>query len=41
MPGFDALTALEILKQSGKDIPFIIYSGHISDQTAYSAMATG
>lgn len=41
MPGFDALTALDILKQSGKDIPFIIYSGHISDQTAYSAMGDG
>ncbi len=41
MPGFDALTALEILKQSGKDIPFIIYSGHISDQAAYSAMGRG
>jgi diguanylate cyclase (GGDEF)-like protein len=41
MPGFDALTALDILKKSGKDIPFIIYSGHISDQTAYSAMGDG
>ena len=41
MPGFDALTALDILKKSGKDIPFIIYSGHISDQTAYSAMRDG
>ncbi len=41
MPGFDALTALEILKRSGKDIPFIIYSGHISDQTACSAMGQG
>ncbi len=41
MPGFDALTALEVLKQSGKDIPFIIYSGHISDQTAYTAMGEG
>lgn len=41
MPGFDALTALDILKQSGKDIPFIIYSGHISDQTAFSAMRDG
>ena len=38
---FDALTALDILKHSGKDIPFIIYSGHISDQTAYSAMGEG
>jgi diguanylate cyclase (GGDEF)-like protein len=41
MPGFDALTALDILKDSGKDIPFIIYSGHISDQMATSAMGEG
>lgn len=41
MPGFDALTALDVLKESGKDIPFIIYSGHISDQTATSAMRDG
>jgi diguanylate cyclase (GGDEF)-like protein len=41
MPGFDALTALEVLKQSGEDVPFIIYSGHISDQTATSAMHVG
>ncbi len=41
MPGFDALNALEVLKESGRDIPFIIYSGHISDQTATSAMRDG
>jgi len=41
MPGFDALTALEVLKRNGEDIPFIIYSGHISDQTATSAMLDG
>ncbi len=41
MPGFDSSAALEILKQSGKDIPFIIYSGQISDQQAVSAMHEG
>lgn len=41
MPGFDSFAALEVLKQSGKDIPFIIYSGHISDQQAIAAMQGG
>ena len=41
MPGFDSLAALEVLKRSGKDIPFIIYSGQISDQQAVAAMHDG
>ena len=41
MPGFDSFGALEILKKSGKDVPFIIYSGQISDQQAVSAMNDG
>ena len=41
MPGFDALGALEVLKRNGSDIPFIIHSGHISDQLAVSAMYDG
>ena len=41
MPGFDSGAALQILKQSGKDIPFIIYSGQISDQQEVSAMYEG
>jgi diguanylate cyclase (GGDEF)-like protein len=41
MPGFDSLAALEVLKQSGKDIPFILYSGHVSDQLGISAMRDG
>jgi len=41
MPGFDALTALDILKESSQDIPFIIYSGQISDQVATAAMRDG
>ena len=41
MPGFDSSAALEIVKKSGKDIPFIIYSGQITDQQAVSAMHEG
>jgi len=41
MPRFDSAGALEVLKQSGKDIPFIIYSGTISDRQAVSAMCCG
>jgi len=41
MPGFDSLGALEVLKRSGKDVPFILYSGHISDEQAFTAMAQG
>lgn len=41
MPGFDSRGALEVLKQSGRDIPFIIYSGYISPEQAVSAMHEG
>lgn len=41
MPGFDSMAALQVLKGSGKDIPFIIYSGEISDQQALLAMHEG
>ena len=41
MPGFDSSAALQVVKQSGKDIPFIIYSGQITDQQAVSAMHDG
>ncbi|GAB4177248.1 MAG: hypothetical protein Fur0039_20570 [Rhodocyclaceae bacterium] len=41
MPGFDAFGALEVLKASGKDIPFIIYSGQIADPVGHRAMAAG
>ena len=41
MPGFDSLGALDVLKKSGKDIPFILYSGHICDQQAFMAMNQG
>lgn len=41
LPQFDALAALEIVKQSGKDIPFIIVSGGIGESTAVAAMKAG
>ena len=41
VPGFGALTALEQLKQTGHDIPFIIVSGAIDDETAVRAMRAG
>lgn len=41
MPGFDSGSALEIVRRSGRDIPFIIYSGKISDHMAFSAMRNG
>ena len=41
MPCFSSTEALETLQASGKDIPFIIYSGDISEQTAVSAMNAG
>ncbi|MBL8487298.1 MAG: EAL domain-containing protein [Rhodocyclaceae bacterium] len=41
MPRFDSLSALHTLKGSRRDIPFIIYSGQISDQQAVSAMREG
>jgi diguanylate cyclase (GGDEF)-like protein len=41
MPGFDSGAALSVAQHSGKDVPFIIYSGRISDQQAFSAMDAG
>lgn len=41
MPGFDSLGALAVLKRSGKDIPFILYSGRICDDQAFMAMNHG
>jgi len=41
LPQFDALKALEIVKVSGKDIPFIIVSGGIGESTAVAAMKAG
>ncbi len=41
MPQFDGLHALELLKASGLDIPFIIISGTIGEDTAVLAMKMG
>src|SRR5689334_7046302 len=41
MPQFSAPEAFEILKQHEIDIPFIIVSGHIEEETAVRAMMAG
>jgi diguanylate cyclase len=41
MPAFDSLAALETLKASGQDIPFIIYSGELGQQQGANAMEGG
>lgn len=41
MPRFDAFKALQVLKASGQDIPFIIYSGALEHDRGNSAMRIG
>lgn len=41
MPGFSGLEALQILKESDKDIPFILISGAIGEEIAVNAMKSG
>ena len=41
MPQFSAIAALEILKQLQLDLPFVIVSGKIGEDTAVSAMKAG
>ena len=41
LPGFSGLAALEMLKDSGRVIPFIIVSGEIGEETAVAAMRNG
>lgn len=41
MPGFNALEALAMLKESGEDLPFIIVSGKIGEDLAVAAMKAG
>jgi CheY-like chemotaxis protein len=41
MPRFNGLRALELLKQSKGDIPFILVSGTIGEDTAVEAMRQG
>jgi signal transduction histidine kinase len=41
MPRFSGLHALEVLKATGKDIPFILISGSAGDDVAIDAMRAG
>jgi signal transduction histidine kinase len=41
MPDFDVATALRILKDGERDVPFIIVSGIVGDETAAAAMRAG
>lgn len=41
LPQFDALEALEMLKKTREDIPFLIVSGAIGEEVAVAAMKSG
>ena len=41
MPHFSSLEALSLLKECGKDIPFIIYSGNVSEHVEVAALCSG
>ncbi|MGO8699895.1 MAG: PAS domain S-box protein [Limisphaerales bacterium] len=41
LPHFDGLAALALVKERGLDVPFIIVSGHITEDTAVAAMKAG
>ncbi|MHC1742726.1 MAG: response regulator [Syntrophobacteraceae bacterium] len=41
MPQFDAPAALEVLRSSGRDIPFIVVSGTIGEEKAVALMKAG
>ena len=41
LPGFGGMQALELLKRSGLDVPFIIVSGSIGEEIAVEAMRQG
>jgi len=41
MPSFNGLRALELLKQSGYEIPFILVSGSIGEDIAVEAIKRG
>src|SRR3989304_8183745 len=40
MPSFSGLAALEVIKNKGLDLPFIIVSGQIGEDVAVQAMET-
>ena len=41
LPGFTGLEALQILKRSATDLPFVLVSGEIGEETAVGAMRNG
>jgi signal transduction histidine kinase len=41
LPGFSGLAALELLRAHGPDVPFILLSGEIGEETAVAAMRNG
>ena len=41
LPRFDGLAALALVKEKGLDLPFIIVSGYITEETAVAAMRAG
>jgi len=41
LPHFDGLAALAMVKERGLDLPFVIVSGHITEDTAVAAMKAG
>lgn len=41
MPGFSGLAALDILQEKGTDIPFIVVSGKMGEETAVETMKAG
>src|SRR5258708_39730151 len=41
LPALDALTALALLQQRGEDVPFIVVSGSVGEDTAVGAMQAG
>ena len=41
LPGFDGLRAVQLLRESGLDIPFILISGSIGEDVAVEAMKYG
>src|ERR1700680_5035801 len=41
MPNFDGLKALQVFKEAGNDIPFILVSATVGEETAVLAMKQG
>lgn len=41
LPGFSGLVALDLLKATGRDVPFILVSGEIGEDVAVEAMRNG